>query len=332
MSRGKRLSNLLRAIDLMARKQGASLDDLQQELDLSRSSVYRQIEIIQELGFPIYDEQPMGARKKRWRFDEGYLKKLPHMALPDMELKHSEVLALFMVIGESRLTRGTEIEKSLQRLMTKLENSFPAGLLGKLKKIQTLFVPSDKFSKDYSDKETVIEALTDAMLQQRVCEVRYHAYTHDEENRFTIEPLHFFEHNGGLYAYARVPKHDWVITLAVERIIELSPTSKTFAYPADFDPEDKLASAFGVTDNDPCEVKVWFSAREARYIKERKWARDQKITDNVDGSIILEMRTSGMWEVMRWVLSWGKEAEVLEPEELRQGVQQEIEQMHEMYQ
>lgn len=331
MGRGKRINTLLRAIDLMSRSQGASLDELMQELDLSRSSVYRQIEIIQELGFPIYDEQPVGARKKRWRFDEGYLKRLPNISLPDMELKLSEVLALCMVIGESRLTRGTEIEKSLQRLMTKLEDSFPAGLLGKLKKIQTLFVPSDKFSKDYSDKEKVIQALTDAMLQQKVCEVRYHAYTHDEENRFTIEPLHFFEHNGGLYAYARVPKHDWVITLAVERIIELTPTSKTFAYPDDFDPEDKLASAFGVTDNDPCEVKIWFSAREARYIKERKWAKDQTITDNGDGSIILEMRTSGIWEVMRWVLSWGKEAKVLEPERLRKELQDEIKKMNGFY-
>ncbi|MFW6236376.1 MAG: WYL domain-containing protein [Desulfovibrionales bacterium] len=41
---------------------------------------------------------------------------------------------------------------------------------------------------------------------------------------------------------------------------------------------------------------------------------------NPDGSIILELTTSGRYEVMRWVLAFGAEAEVLEPKAMREEI------------
>ena len=114
-------------------------------------------------------------------------------------------------------------------------------------------------------------------------------------------------------------------TLAVERIQEITKTGSLFEYPEDFDPEELLESAFDIVYEDPVKVKVWFSANQARYIKERKWSKNQEIIDQEDGSIILSMETSGWWDVKRWVLSYGSGAKVLEPEELREAVATELE-------
>lgn len=71
--------------------------------------------------------------------------------------------------------------------------------------------------------------------------------------------------------------------------------------------------SFDMFYNDPLEVKIWFSADQARYIKEQQWPQEQKITKRKDGSIELWMKTSGWYDVKKWVLSFGADAKVLEP-------------------
>ena len=84
----------------------------------------------------------------------------------------------------------------------------------------------------------------------------------------------------------------------MERINDVNPTGATSTYPHDFDPDEKLKDAFGLVYDDPLDVEIWFSATQARYIRERIWAIDQQIIDQDDGSIILNIKTSGRFQ--RW--------------------------------
>jgi predicted DNA-binding transcriptional regulator YafY len=43
-----------------------------------------------------------------------------------------------------------------------------------------------------------------------------------------------------------------------------------------------------------------------------------------DGSVVLTMELGGLAEVMSWVLGFGRQAEVMEPERLRQAVAEEL--------
>ena len=189
-----------------------------------------------------------------------------------------------------------------------------------LDKVRTLFVAAGKFTKDYRDKEDVISALTDAMFKQLTCLVEYHSYGDDKVKRFKIDPLRFFERDGGLYIFVQATTFGEIRILAVERILKLTITDAAFTAPEDFDPDTMLETPFNLTCDDPVTVKVRFSADQARYVKERRWAANQTITDQPDGSVILELQTSGRWDVKRWVLSFGPDAEVLEPEDLRQEI------------
>jgi predicted DNA-binding transcriptional regulator YafY len=76
--------------------------------------------------------------------------------------------------------------------------------------------------------------------------------------------------------------------------------------------------------DDPLEATIWFSADQARYIQERQWSHEQKITKRKDGSILLQIKTSGWYDVKKWILSFGSEAELLEPEALRREITEEI--------
>jgi predicted DNA-binding transcriptional regulator YafY len=315
---------MLRAVDFLARPGGATMVELGEALDVDRRTAYRMRDTLEELGFPLYEDSSSLDGKKRYRFEESYLKKLPNLSLPGMSLSLSELIALYFIRGNGKLFKGTDIERKVESAFKKLDTFMPEGLAKKLEKVKTLFVPTTKFAKDYSDKQEIIETLTDAIFRQRTCLVEYHSFWDDKIKGFKIDPLRFFEQDGGLYLFVKATTFGNIRVLAVERIIKLTITEATFTPPEDFDPDALLENAFSIVYDEPVVVRIRFSADRARYIKERSWAKEQIITDNEDGSIILELKTSGWFDVKKWILSFGAEAELLEPVELRREIIEEL--------
>jgi len=253
-----------------------------------------------------------------------YLKKLPNLHIPNINLSLAEVIALYFIRGNAKNYKGTDIERNIEGAFSKLDAFVPDRMAEQVDKIKTLFIASSSFSKDYSDKQNIIDAITDAIFRRQTCTVHYHSFSDNQTKKFRIDPLHFFERDGGLYIFVRATNYGHIRTLAVERVIQLDLTSDTFIPPDDFDPEMRLKGAFGIVYDDPVELRLAFTADTARYVKERCWATDQVIVEQTDGTVILEMKTSGWFEVKKWILSFGSQVEVLEPQKMREEIRQEL--------
>ena len=244
--------------------------------------------------------------------------------MPELRLSLSEIIALSFIRGSSGPFKGTDVEKDIESAFEKLNAFIPEKFMEQLDKVRTLFSAPGRFTKDYRDKDEVIGAITDAMFKQVTCLVEYHSFGDDRVKHFKIDPLRFVERDGGLYVFVNATSFDNILLLAVERILKLTPSDETFTVPEDFNPDALLETAFNLTFGDPVAVKVHFSADQARYVKERRWAAAQTLTEQPDGSVILEMETSGRWDVKRWVLAFGADAEVLEPKDMRQEIAAEL--------
>jgi predicted DNA-binding transcriptional regulator YafY len=322
---GEQMVRMLRAVDLLSTPSGATKQELVERLGVDKRTVERLLGLLQELNFPIYDEQDSLSGKKYWKLVDTYVMKLPNITLPDIRLTLAELIALYLVKGDAQLFHGTEIEKLANSAFGKMSFFMPDGLSEQLEKIRTLFVPSSKFAKDYTGKEKIIDGLRRGMVEQKRCAAKYHSFSSRKVRDYLLDPLKFFENNGGLYVFAYMTAYDEIRTLAVERFERLDVTDIPFDYPKDFDPEKLLTSAFGIIFDKPFRVRIRFSKEVAPYIRERTWAPNQHIRENdADGSIILEMETCGWFDVKKWVLSHGAQAEVLEPKEMREEISKEL--------
>lgn len=127
-------------------------------------------------------------------------------------------------------------------------------------------------------------------------------------------------------------KHDVTTptTLAIHRIKsveQLNNNSSNYKEVTSYFQEN-----FGFINNSEIKVKVKFSGNVATYISDRIWSHDQNIIYNDDDdSIILEFYSSSKDEVLSFVLSFGNEAEILEPSDLREEITKIVTSMKSMY-
>ncbi|HEY1583118.1 MAG TPA: WYL domain-containing protein, partial [Chthoniobacterales bacterium] len=108
-------------------------------------------------------------------------------------------------------------------------------------------------------------------------------------------------------------------TFALPRIREPRRTGTRFRRPANFSIGKFLDSSFGIFEgNGRTTVRIRFRPFAAQLVRERVWHHSQKIKERRDGGLELQLQLGSLAEVERWILSWGDEAEVLEPAKLRQ--------------
>jgi len=329
---GPKMVQMVAAVRLLSRPIGASANEIAQELGISKRTVYRMIETLEVLiGGPLEEVDGLLQKEKHHKFPPGFTLNLPLTTLSGLTIP--ELMALFALRMNAGLFKGSVISDDIDAAFEKISHTLSPETKSVLERYSNLFVSVPKTPKDYSDHDETIEELSMAILGRKTCRICYTNFSDDEvkEKSYDINPLHFFERDGGLYVFVVVPFFNNIRLLAVERIKNIEMTEKSFEWPKNFDPEVLLSRAFGLYWDDPFTAKIKFPASQARYIKERKWAERQQIEELPDGSIILTMDTSGKYDVKRWVMSYGPDAELLEPADLRIEILSEVKAMAKAY-
>ena len=142
----------------------------------------------------------------------------------------------------------------------------------------------------------------------------------------TLHPYSIKRHEGSLYVHGHEPDDGQLRTWKLDRIEQADADPMPFTIPADLDLEARFAGSLGIYDGqDDVRVKIRFAAEVARYVAEKQWHHSQQLTPQKDGSLIVELRLSNTVEVKSWVLSFGTNAGILEPESLRDEIREELE-------
>lgn len=291
--------------------------DLTEEHGVTERTIRRDIEALQEAGFPLYDERMDG--RKVWRLVEGYKQRLTQT------FTLAELAALYFGKNLMSFLGGAPFAQDLESAFTKIREALPAKSLPYLARIQDLFSARPEPWKDYSKKQDVIGALVDATLHQRQVRIAYFSFNSRKTKSYTLDPYRVVYYHGGLYLYARAQEYGEVRTFAVERIQRIEVLDLGFEIPKDFNVSEYARGAFGIAGGKPEPVALVFDAEMAGYITERVWHESQTLENRVGGSVVLRMNVAPGWELRAWVKGFLPHVRVLQPASLRDEIARDLE-------
>jgi len=177
------------------------------------------------------------------------------------------------------------------------------------------------------------------MEKHKICKINYRRLTAERTKTFYIKPLKLFSHQDTVYLHSRMARTpgkvyktpDFDPLLVVHRIKKVEITDRDFEFPKNYDFEKLFNREFGIIKEESFKVRVEFTGWAAKYVPERIWSPDQKITNKKGGNIVLTFTASSKPELISWLLSFGDEGKLLKPKWLVDEVGQTVEQLQRLY-
>ncbi|MCP9439624.1 MAG: WYL domain-containing protein [Nitrospira sp.] len=319
MSRNDQVIRQWHLLRLLESPGGITLDELKARLpaDYARHlrTIRRDLEALEASGFPLMNERVDG--QVRWRLMDG------SRQAPALSFSPTELMALVMSRALLKPLAGTHIQTALESAMTKASSLLPPASLDYAQQLQNLFAVGLGPHKTYKSHRETIDRLTQAIDQQRTVQVRYFSASRGKMTRREIDPYRLWYASGGLYliGYCHLRKEPRLF--AVERIRSVTLTDHPYQMPLNFDLEAFVEDALTVMRGPRIEVELLFDRATALWAKDRIWHPSQKLEALSGGRIRMRLTVANTRELVGWILSFGSGVRVIEPESLRQAVQQE---------
>ncbi|HEV3029023.1 MAG TPA: WYL domain-containing protein, partial [Planctomycetota bacterium] len=290
--RGRQLLRVLKLIKLFEHSRyGMSIGELCREMSVTRRTLYRDIEMVEDAGYRFVKEGGGGGVSKKWRFPPGMRK------APDKPYTESELLSLYFCMNLLQPFRGTPLRDGLESLLAKIEATFTEEEREYFGDLVFTHVAKMTPSKDYRRHAATVGALSRACLEHRKVEVTYRAGD-DQSKTYAYSPYCIAYYGGELYTIGWSDLRQSVRTLRVDRIRTIRPLAQKFERPKDFDPEDYLGRSFGIySEGEQEKVQIEFAKEASRTVLEREWHPTQRIEQGVGGKVTLKMTVQGLHEV-----------------------------------
>ena len=305
---------ILKALEASRR---ATIDDLARQTGVTTRTIRRDLDALQEAGFPLFDELHDG--KKYWTLEQKAFRRLD-----DTGFTLAELSALYFSRTLVECLSGTPFERDVRSAFEKLSAALTPGMRQFLDRMPlAIQAKPDPGTQSAAPRTKEVAQLLEATLQQRRVTMRYHSFSSNREKAYVLEPYRLVFGQGSLYVIGFVPEYGAVRTFAVDRIAQVSLMEERFE-PLEL-PEDAFAHSLGVTQGTPEKIQVRFGEKIARYVRERVWHPSQTIADAADGSMELTLNVVNDWALKSWILGFGGLATVTFPPSLAEEILREVE-------
>jgi predicted DNA-binding transcriptional regulator YafY len=301
----------------------ATIDGLAAQTGVTTRTIRRDLEALQEAGFPLFDETHDG--KKYWTLEQKAFKRLDDTAFTLAELS-----ALYFSRTLVECLSGTPFERDVRSAFDKLSAALTPGMRQFLDRMPLVMqAKAEPGAQSAAPRTREVAQLVEATMQHRRVTMRYHSFSSNREKTYALDPYRLIFGQGGLYVIGYVPEYRELRTFAVDRVAQVSLTEERFE-PLEL-PEDAFAHSLGVNQGTPEKVEISFAPKIARYVRERVWHPSQQPAEMEDGSLRLTLNVVNDWALKSWVLGFGGLATVISPAALQTEIVAELDAARQNY-
>jgi predicted DNA-binding transcriptional regulator YafY len=315
--RGDQLARQWRVIrSIEASPNGLTVAEIAEREEKGLRTIYRDLEALQEAGFPLYTEKVEKAN--RWAFVDTFKFKIPPPFTP------TELMSLYFYKDLVRVFKGTPFHDSIDSVFKKIQSTLPPQALRYMDQIQSVFSVGIRPCGDYSRFRNILNLVNQAAMELHRVEMVYQSLHRKERTLRKVDPYKVWFYDGTIYLIGLCHLREEVRMFVLDRIKMLKVSDERFTMPKDFNLDDFMRNSFKVMHDELYTVRVRISPGWARWVGEKIWHGSQKTSKLPDGGLEIAFRVAGLEEIKRWVLSLGPECVVVEPERLGKLIQQDL--------
>jgi predicted DNA-binding transcriptional regulator YafY len=288
--------------------------DVARELEVGLRTAYRDMDFLRDSWAVPFDYD---------RHARTYRLTSPTIPLPSIVLGEGELVALFFAEKVLRQYNGTPYEQDLASAFRKIQAFLPDEVKVLPDRLES-YLSFDLGPLPVADA-AVFRDVVAGLNRGRRLVIRYRSNNTGRTLDRTVEPYRVFNLRGNWYLAAYDHRRKAARDFALHRIRRVTVTDEPVQAGRRFDFGSYMADALSIEKGGrAASVVIRFSERQARWIRERRWHKTQRIQERLDGGCVLRMRVAVTGELVRWVMQLGAEAEALAPRSFRRAVGREL--------
>lgn len=303
-----RMDRLLGIVLELQRRGTVRAEDLAAKFETSKRTIYRDVQALCETGVPVMSQAGVG-----YGLVEGYF-------LPPLSFTSDEA-AMLMLGGEFMAQNfDAQYRERAQNAVNKIETVIPDRVRAEVAELRASihFVTPETLSGETAAE--LLLPLRRAIIERRSVRFRYHTkFAGDDMSAERVreaDPYALLRYGESWYLIAYCHWRQDIRNFRMERVSELEVLDTTFEKLPGFKLEPP------VEDQRRLTVRVWFDTEVAPWVKESRSYYIDSIEEFPDG-LLVTSRVRYEREAVQWILSWGGNARVLEPESLKRRVAEE---------
>lgn len=296
------ISRLFEIVYILLDKKAITANELAEHFEVSVRTIYRDIDVLSSAGIPIYASQGKG----------GGIALLDDYILNKSVLTENEQNEILFALQSLTVTGNPETDK----VFSKLSSLFNKNRMN--------WIEVDFSSWGSSKNQTCqFTILKDAILNYRVIEFEYVNSSGEKISR-EVEPVKLVFKVNAWYLHGFCLYRNAYRTFKISRMSQVQVTQEHFTKrPEQFEEIQEQSSQGWI------QVKLKISAAGAYRVYDE--FSEKEIAKNQDGSVTVATSLPETKWLISYLLSFGADVEVLEPQQIRDRIQDQAQEILKKY-